>query len=73
MTQDEIIEMARQAGFYSHLELYYDKTMLEAFAELVADKQREESAEICLTVRYDPTYKVRESFAQAIRNQGKHD
>ena len=46
MTQDEIIEMARQAGFFKHLEPYYDETMLEAFAKLVAAKEREECAKV---------------------------
>ena len=47
MNQNEIIEMARQAGFYSHLEMYYDAEMLEAFAKLVAAKEREACALIC--------------------------
>ena len=41
MTQDESIEMAKQVGFYSHLEMYFDAEMLEAFAQLVAAKERE--------------------------------
>jgi len=46
MTQDEIIEMARQAGFFQHLysmdvELYYDETMLGYFAILVAAKYKQ--------------------------------
>ena len=50
MTQDEIIEMARQAG-YQHPDAvgqcedfeYFD---LEAFAKLVAEKEREACAKI---------------------------
>jgi hypothetical protein len=53
MTKDEIIEMARQAGFVDY-ELddgttnAFDKRY-EAFAKLVATKEREECAVICET------------------------
>ena len=40
MTQDEIIEMARQAG-WSYMEVDMDKQRLEAFAKLVAEKRVE--------------------------------
>ena len=54
MTQNEIIEMAKQAGFemddscvISQQNLWYVyQTQLEAFAKLVADKEREKCAEI---------------------------
>ncbi len=39
MTQDEIIEMARQAGF--NPQSLFMKSKLEAFAKLVAEKERE--------------------------------
>ena len=45
MTQDEIIEMARQAGFEEH-QAKFD-TRFEPFAKLVAEKEREACAEIC--------------------------
>ena len=56
MTQDEIIEMARQAGWKDLRD--YDSEMrndifmgstssLEAFAKLVAEKEREACAKIC--------------------------
>lgn len=45
MTQDEIIEMARQAGFYNHMPI--DETMLKHFAKLVAAKEREACAKVC--------------------------
>jgi hypothetical protein len=41
MTQDEIIDMARQAGFYNHMPI--DETMLKHFAKLVAAKATEEA------------------------------
>ena len=46
MTQDEIIEMARQAGF----SVGYGSPALpkhEAFAKLVAEKERESCAKLC--------------------------
>lgn len=36
MTQDEVIEMAREADFYNHTPMYFDDEMLVAFANLVA-------------------------------------
>jgi hypothetical protein len=42
MTQDEIIEMARQAGcFEKHQVFYFTQQDLETFAKLVAEKERE--------------------------------
>jgi hypothetical protein len=47
MTQDEIIEMARQAGcFEKHQVFYFTQQDLEAFAKLVAEKEREACAKI---------------------------
>jgi len=46
MTQDEIIEMARQAGFT----VGYGSPALskhEVFAKLVAEREREECAKLC--------------------------
>ena len=40
MTQDEIIEMAKEAGFTSG-EIAWHDNMFEAFAKLVAAKERE--------------------------------
>ena len=48
MTQDEIIEMARQAGcFEKHQVFYFTQQDLEAFAKLVAEHEREACALIC--------------------------
>ena len=51
MTQDEIIEMARQCGFerlgHDDCDLVCYPEEVEAFAKLVAEKEREECAEIC--------------------------
>jgi hypothetical protein len=49
MTQDEIIEMAQQCGLIGirpHLDGIYSEA-LEAFAKLVAAKEREECMEAC--------------------------
>ena len=43
MKQDEIIEMARQAGIHGDAYLLYPHR-LEAFAKLVTDKEREACA-----------------------------
>jgi hypothetical protein len=44
MTQDEIIEMARQAGcFEKHQVLYFTQQDLEYFAKLVAEKATEKA------------------------------
>ena len=48
MTQDEIIEMAKEAGgFEKHQVFYFTQQDLEAFAKLVAEKEREACAKIC--------------------------
>ncbi len=43
MKQDEIIEMARQVGFYGHSQNFFDCTrnQIEAFSRLVAAKVEE--------------------------------
>ena len=73
MTQDEIIEMARQAG----IEKWWDsgneqrevlQEHLEAFAKLVAAKEREECAKVCEVYEWGnrETYAA-EQCAKAIR------
>jgi len=55
MTQDEIIEMARQAGAlqigFNTFSMQHEYSMfskeLEAFAKLVAEREREACAKIC--------------------------
>ena len=51
MTQDEIIEMAKEAGFerlgHDDDDLVCYPEELEAFAKLVAEKERESCANIC--------------------------
>jgi hypothetical protein len=59
MEKDEIIEMARQAGFSDADDVgvwitdgYWTKE-LEAFAKLVAEKEREACAKICERTKAD--------------------
>ena len=56
MTQDEIIEMARQVGGWEVDEdepqcsigkIAFDSVALETFAKLVAEKEREACAKVC--------------------------
>jgi len=85
MTQDEIIELARQAGFDIGMweKLSDDDDVfgygidgthenLEAFARLVAEKEREACANICETLEL-PEWpnKIRQPLAQAIRARGQ--
>ena len=85
MTQDEIIEMARQAGYfvYDLTETHQKKTVetdeadewaqLERFAKLVAEHEREACAKICER-EYDTGLLMAPespSLAAAIRARGQ--
>ncbi len=78
MTQDEIIEMAQQCGLIGirpHLDGIYSEA-LEAFAKLIAAKEREACANICqdLINRIKPIYCVStENAMKLIRARGQHD
>ena len=72
MTQEEIIEMARQAGFLDY-ELDDGTTnafdvRYEAFAKLVARHEREVCAFICDEHADDPVY-----CGEAIRARGEQE
>ena len=63
MTQDEIIEMARQAGMVQDGDMWFspsyenydvDQAHLEAFAKLVAAKEREACAKVCADLMDSP-------------------
>ncbi len=68
MTQDEIIEMAKQAGFEGCAELTWEDVIctdeLKAFAKLVAQHEREACAKLCWSQR---KYWDAEACADAIR------
>ena len=71
MTQDEIIEMARQAG-WSYMEVDMDKQRLEAFAKLVAQHEREECAKECEAQLNEGECPERAQYcADAIRARGQ--
>jgi hypothetical protein len=57
MTQDEIIEMARQAGFsIANGIVTGGTTDIRRFAKLVADKEREACAKVCDNKQYVHPY-----------------
>lgn len=72
MTKEEIIEMAKQAGY---LDLSFDRGMelkeLRAFAKLVAEKEREECAKICDEQANGAYWEGADVCAWAIRERGK--
>jgi hypothetical protein len=78
MTQDEIIEMARQAGMEQDGDMWFSNlyktdmdvhiSHLETFAKLVAAKEREACAKICDEFCYGSTKIIIE---RAIRARGQ--
>jgi hypothetical protein len=82
MTQDEIIEMARQAGFMlvtdsqegqsDWYECFTEE--IEIFAKLVAAKERKACADLCATW-YDPMWPEHDQagneLAKSIRARGE--
>jgi hypothetical protein len=76
MTQDEIFAMAKEAGFMQHLGVICIPNIqnLEAFAKLVAEKEREACVKVCedLIERVKPLYAVTaENCVKAIRARGQ--
>ena len=69
MTQDEIIEMARQVEFNVGFKWCVNFIELEAFAKLVAAKEREACAKVCEQVKGE-MYSVNGCIA-AIRARGE--
>ena len=74
MTQDEIIEMARQAGFEGCAELTWEDVIcteeLERFAKLVAQHERDACAGLC-DVQASTVAASAEVCAEAIRARGE--
>ena len=69
MTQDEIIELAKQAGFEEH-QAKFD-TRFEPFAKLVAEKEREACAKICDEFyKGNPNINYSNTIAICIRGRG---
>jgi hypothetical protein len=81
MTQDEIIEMAREAGWKDlrdfdlemNEEIFMGRSAdLLAFAKLVAAKEREACAKVCDDIHDKHEAKdVFSSYAEAIRARGQ--
>ena len=74
MTQEEIIEMARRAGFIdADWNINIVLPHLEAFAKLVAEKEREACAKIADSAQDDITFigNTPVTVATAIRARGQ--
>ena len=73
MTQDEIIDIAKQAGIEEAYSLKHNQYLvrfkdgsLEAFAKLIAEAEREACAKVCDEYADDPVY-----CGDAIRARGQ--
>jgi hypothetical protein len=85
MTQDEIIEMAREVGIKQDGDMWFSNlyktdvdvhiSHLEAFAKLVAAKEREACARLCDELAVHPEYasEVTKLAALVIRARDKYD
>jgi hypothetical protein len=81
MTQDEIIDMAKEAGFWQDLSIYQGLgEHFKAFAKLVAAKEREACAQTCENLPIPDQYSDSEGSmwdvaaiecAEAIRARGE--
>ena len=73
MTQDEIIELARQAGMMTTV-LYLGRNLelLTNFAKLVAEHEREVCAKMCEDYgRAEEMQAIGNDYAEAIRARGQ--
>ena len=79
MTQDEIIEMAKQAGIEEAYSLEHNQYLvrfkdgsLEVFAKLVAEKEREACAKVCDELEDDGgEWDIQAQCANAIQARGQ--
>jgi hypothetical protein len=71
MNRDDVLRMAREAGFVCHRDEYLFGEMLERFAALVAAHEREECAKVCdcMGMYYNILMGIK--CAEAIRERGK--
>ena len=70
MTQDEMIELAKQAGWqYAHGDSGFEP--LWAFAKLVAEKEREACAMTAENTSVYDRYSPEDTIAEAIRARGQ--
>jgi len=74
MTRDEVIDMAKEAGFTSG-EIAWHDNMFEAFAKLVAEREREACAKVCDELSAKHTWEgcYANECAEAIRERGTHE
>lgn len=77
MTRDDIIRMAREAGFEHIAEADYWHPLFERFANLVAAAEREACAKVTEDGRFlhddSPEARFGKACARAIRARGNHD
>ena len=69
MTREEIIDMARQAGFEEH-QAKFD-TRFEPFAKLIAQHEREACAKVCEEYAIGLERNYSEIIADKIRARGE--
>ena len=70
MDRDDIIRMAREAGFESHDAIINYPKELQRFAAIVAAAEREACAEVC-ELMYDYGWLDAKRCAREIRARGK--
>ena len=71
MTKEEIIQMAKQAGFEEH-QAKFD-TRFEPFAKLVAEHEREACAKLCEEYAIGLERNYSEIIADKIRARGEQE
>ena len=71
MNRDDIILMAREAGWTGPEENVTYVAMLERFATLVAAAEREACAKVCEQLGEEYAYASEEHCAEAIRARGQ--
>jgi hypothetical protein len=71
MTQDEIMKMARKAGFADSNGVIHAAYQLESFAALVASAEREACAKVCDDLDKMRGYSYADKCATAIRARGQ--
>ena len=71
MTQDEIIEMAKEAGLSNPLWIENDYEIIETFASLVEAKATSKEREACAKVAEHSFGVIGSTIAAAIRARGQ--
>jgi hypothetical protein len=73
MNREDIIRMAREAGIANSWDLNWQDKIIERFAELIAEHEREACAKMCDALAVHPEYasEVTKLAALAIRARGQ--